>query len=102
LIFRLEPVVFEIERQRNPVIVISHPAVLRCLQAYLAGTSITELPYLRFPSHSVIKFGPDLDRVTQIRYLINPETGAVSEENVSSRSIAFDYTMDINGDTNSD
>jgi broad specificity phosphatase PhoE len=38
LIYRLEPVVFEIERTKHPVIVLSHCAVLRCLKAYLAGT----------------------------------------------------------------
>jgi 6-phosphofructo-2-kinase/fructose-2,6-biphosphatase len=44
VIQRLEPVIIELERQRAPVVVISHQAVLRALYAYFADKPLEELP----------------------------------------------------------
>lgn len=57
LVTRLEPVIMELERQQN-VLVISHQAVLRCLLAYFMDKNSEELPYLRVPLHTVIKLTP--------------------------------------------
>uniref|UniRef100_A0A4D5RA22 6-phosphofructo-2-kinase/fructose-2, 6-bisphosphatase 2 n=1 Tax=Scolopendra viridis TaxID=118503 RepID=A0A4D5RA22_SCOVI len=57
LVARLEPVIMELERQEN-VLVISHQAVLRCLLAYFLDNSSEELPYIRVPLHTVIKLTP--------------------------------------------
>jgi broad specificity phosphatase PhoE len=58
VIQRLEPVIFELERQRNPVIVIGHQAVLRCLYAYFLEKDASECPYLPIPIHTVIEIEP--------------------------------------------
>lgn len=76
LVVRLEPVMMELERQGN-VLVVTHQAVLRCILAYfldkpaskcplitirqLIFTKIIilgELPYLQVPLHTVIKLTP--------------------------------------------
>uniref|UniRef100_A0A8D8WLR0 6-phosphofructo-2-kinase/fructose-2,6-bisphosphat ase n=1 Tax=Cacopsylla melanoneura TaxID=428564 RepID=A0A8D8WLR0_9HEMI len=57
LVARLEPVIMELERQGN-VLVVSHQAVLRCLLAYFLDKSAEELPYLHVPLHTVIKLTP--------------------------------------------
>ncbi|XP_022901218.1 6-phosphofructo-2-kinase/fructose-2,6-bisphosphatase 1 isoform X2 [Onthophagus taurus] len=57
LVARLEPVIMELERQGN-VLVVSHQAVLRCLLAYFQNKSADELPYLEVPLHTVIKLTP--------------------------------------------
>lgn len=57
LVARLEPVIMELERQGN-VLVVSHQAVLRCLFAYFLDKSAEELPYLYVPLHTVIKLTP--------------------------------------------
>ncbi|XP_017143733.1 6-phosphofructo-2-kinase/fructose-2,6-bisphosphatase 1 isoform X2 [Drosophila miranda] len=57
LVARLEPVIMELERQGN-VLVVSHQAVLRCLFAYFLDKSADELPYLYVPLHTVIKLTP--------------------------------------------
>lgn len=54
LIARLEPVVLELERQTEPVLVVAHQAVLRALYSYLAGTPPAECPHLDMPLHTVI------------------------------------------------
>ncbi|KAL7293803.1 6-phosphofructo-2-kinase/fructose-2,6-bisphosphatase [Trichogramma pretiosum] len=57
LVARLEPVIMELERQGN-VLVISHQAVLRCLLAYFLDKNADELPYLQVPLHTIIKLTP--------------------------------------------
>ncbi|CAG0922342.1 unnamed protein product, partial [Notodromas monacha] len=57
LVGRLEPVIMELERQEN-VLVIGHQAVLRCLLAYFLEKSADELPYIKVPLHTVIKLSP--------------------------------------------
>ncbi|KFO24084.1 6-phosphofructo-2-kinase/fructose-2,6-biphosphatase 3 [Fukomys damarensis] len=57
LVLRLEPVIMELERQEN-VLVICHQAVLRCLLAYFLDKSTEEMLYLRCPLHTVLKLTP--------------------------------------------
>ncbi|KAJ8423585.1 hypothetical protein Cgig2_021865 [Carnegiea gigantea] len=46
VIQRLEPVIIELERQRAPVVVVSHQAVLRALYAYFADRPLKEIPQI--------------------------------------------------------
>uniref|UniRef100_A0A672LFM4 6-phosphofructo-2-kinase/fructose-2,6-bisphosphatase-like n=1 Tax=Sinocyclocheilus grahami TaxID=75366 RepID=A0A672LFM4_SINGR len=57
LVHRLEPVIMELERQEN-VLVICHQAVMRCLLAYFLDKSADDLPYLKCPLHTVLKLTP--------------------------------------------
>ncbi|XP_051790118.1 6-phosphofructo-2-kinase/fructose-2,6-bisphosphatase-like isoform X3 [Erpetoichthys calabaricus] len=57
LVQRLEPVIMELERQEN-VLVICHQAVMRCLLAYFLDKSAEELPYLKCSLHTVLKLTP--------------------------------------------
>merc|ERR1719348_966482 len=47
----------ELERQGN-VLLIAHQAVLRCILAYFTEKSLTELPYISVPLHTLIKITP--------------------------------------------
>ncbi|XP_022298767.1 6-phosphofructo-2-kinase/fructose-2,6-bisphosphatase-like isoform X8 [Crassostrea virginica] len=57
LVARLEPVIMELERQEN-VLVVCHQAVARCLLAYFQDKSSEDLAYLKVPLHTVIKLTP--------------------------------------------
>jgi len=57
LVHRLEPVIMELERQEN-VLVVCHQAILRCLLAYFLDKPADELPYQRIPLHTVLKLTP--------------------------------------------
>ncbi|XP_042303410.1 6-phosphofructo-2-kinase/fructose-2,6-bisphosphatase 4-like, partial [Sceloporus undulatus] len=57
LVQRLEPVIMELERQEN-VLVICHQAVMRCLLAYFLDKPAEKLPYLKCPLHTVLKLTP--------------------------------------------
>ena len=55
VINRLEPVIFELERIEEPVLIVAHQAVLRCLYAYFLDLPAEEIPYLSIPLHTLIR-----------------------------------------------
>lgn len=55
---RLEPVILELERERRPVLVIAHQAVLRALYGYLMDRPPKEVPYLPVPLHTLFRLTP--------------------------------------------
>jgi broad specificity phosphatase PhoE/predicted kinase len=58
VIQRLEPVIFELERERAPVLVIGHQAVLRALYAYMMDRPATECPFVSIPLHTILELEP--------------------------------------------
>lgn len=58
VIHRLEPVMFELERTRQPILVVAHQAVLRALYAYFMNKPPEEVPFLSIPLHQVIEIIP--------------------------------------------
>jgi broad specificity phosphatase PhoE len=58
VIIRLEPVIYELERQRDPVVIVAHQASVRCLYAYFLDLPAEEIPYLSFPLHTLFKLEP--------------------------------------------
>lgn len=57
VVVRLEPVIMELERQEN-ILIIGHQAILRCLYAYFHGLAQEDLPYIKIPLHTVIQLTP--------------------------------------------
>ncbi|PQQ11758.1 6-phosphofructo-2-kinase/fructose-2 6-bisphosphatase [Prunus yedoensis var. nudiflora] len=68
VIQRLEPVIIELERQRAPVVVISHQAVLRALYAYFADRPLKEIPHIEMPLHTIIEIQMGVTGVHEKRY----------------------------------
>src|SRR6185437_6409309 len=58
VIQRLEPVIFELERERAPVLIIGHQAVLRALYAYMMDRPPQECPFVSIPLHTVLELEP--------------------------------------------
>jgi broad specificity phosphatase PhoE len=58
VIQRLEPVILELERQREPVLVIGHQAVLRMLYAYFMDKRPEDVVKMDVPIHTVIELTP--------------------------------------------
>eukprot|EP00262_Sarcandra_glabra_P022227 TRINITY_DN9782_c0_g1_i1.p1 TRINITY_DN9782_c0_g1~~TRINITY_DN9782_c0_g1_i1.p1 ORF type:complete len:758 (+),score=155.15 TRINITY_DN9782_c0_g1_i1:186-2459(+) len=71
VIQRLEPVIIELERQRAPVVVISHQAVLRALYAYFADRPLKEIPHIEVPLHTIIEIQMGLTGVQEKRYKLD-------------------------------
>eukprot|EP00752_Nemacystus_decipiens_P014769 g13148.t1 len=58
LFLRLEPVIFEMLRERSPLLVVGHQAILRVLYGYLTGKEPGECPTIHMPLHTAIKLTP--------------------------------------------
>lgn len=57
-IYRLERVIFEIERLSTPVAVVADVSVLRCLMGYFLDFNPEDIPFYDVPSQTVIKITP--------------------------------------------
>ncbi|RYQ99107.1 hypothetical protein Ahy_B07g086974 isoform A [Arachis hypogaea] len=68
VIQRLEPVIIELERQRAPVVVVSHQAVLRALYAYFTDRPLKEIPHIEMPLHTIIEINLGATGVQEKRY----------------------------------
>jgi broad specificity phosphatase PhoE len=58
VIQRLEPVIFELEREKAPVLVIAHQAVLRALYAYVMNLPPSQCPFVSIPLHTILELEP--------------------------------------------
>lgn len=74
VIQRIEPVLFEIEKSREPVIIVAHQAIIRCLYAYFCENNIEEVPHLSIPLHTVIKIVPEIYHAEEYRYALERGT----------------------------
>ena len=55
---RLEPIAQEMERTREPVLIIAHQGILRILYAYFMGLDRKDAPYVSIPLNTVIELTP--------------------------------------------
>ncbi|ORY71605.1 bifunctional 6-phosphofructo-2-kinase/fructose-2,6-bisphosphate 2-phosphatase [Pseudomassariella vexata] len=58
LAVRLEPIILELEREQNDLLIIAHESVLRVLYAYLMHCSTRDIPSLKFPRNEIIEIIP--------------------------------------------
>ena len=58
LAVRLEPIILELEREHNDLLIIAHESVLRVLYGYLMACSATDIPKLHFPRDEIIEVRP--------------------------------------------
>ena len=80
VIHRIEPVIFEIERIRAPVIIVGHQGMLRCLYGYFAGVPLEMIPNLDIPVNTIIKFVPEAYGFYEVRFHINLESGVIMRD----------------------
>lgn len=83
VVIRLEPVIMELERQEN-VLIITHQAVLRCIYAYFMNVPKEESPWVSIPLHTLIKLEPRAygTKVTRIKANI-PAVSTYKEKGTS-------------------
>lgn len=55
LAVRLEPVILELEREKNDLLIIAHESVLRVLYGYLMACDAMAIPKLKFPRNEIIE-----------------------------------------------
>ncbi|TFH24413.1 MAG: fructose-2,6-bisphosphatase [Myxococcales bacterium] len=74
VIHRIDPVVMELERQRTPVLIVAHQAVLRALYAYFTSVPPEKSPHTRIPLHAIIKLTPHAYGCHEERIELGPAT----------------------------
>jgi broad specificity phosphatase PhoE/predicted kinase len=79
VIQRLEPVIFELEREKAPLIVIGHQAVLRALYAYMMDRPPSECPFVSIPLHTVLELEPTAYGCDERRIELEPPPGPPSK-----------------------
>ncbi|WP_235880125.1 bifunctional nucleoside/nucleotide kinase/histidine phosphatase family protein [Polyangium aurulentum] len=72
VIQRLDPVIIQLERQRSPILVIAHQAVLRAIYAYLMALPPSDCPSLSIPLHTVIQLTPTAYGCEEKRFALPP------------------------------
>ena len=86
VIQRLDPMIIQLERQRSPVLLIGHQAVLRALYAYLMDRPPSECPRLEIPLHTVIELTPTAYGCKEERFELPPAIeGEHERERASNR-----------------
>ena len=73
VIQRLDPVIIQLERQRSPVLVVGHQAVLRAIYAYLMDRPPHTCPTLPIPLHTVIELVPTAYGCEERRFQLYPD-----------------------------
>ncbi|KAI4109532.1 MAG: hypothetical protein L6R37_000508 [Teloschistes peruensis] len=58
LAVRLEPIILELERQQDDLLIIAHESVLRVLYGYLMACNATDIPSLSFPRNEIVEIIP--------------------------------------------
>ncbi|KAK0482211.1 bifunctional 6-phosphofructo-2-kinase/fructose-2,6-bisphosphate 2-phosphatase [Armillaria novae-zelandiae] len=55
---RLEPILIELEREREDLLIIGHASVIRCLLAYLIGLPASEIPAIEIARGDLLEVVP--------------------------------------------
>ncbi|OQR90592.1 fructose-2,6-bisphosphate 2-phosphatase [Thraustotheca clavata] len=79
VITRLEPVIFELERSRNPVVIVAHPEVIRCLYGYFLDLPLLEIPRVKAPLHELIELHMTAYECVETRHCLVPIKNHSSE-----------------------
>jgi len=67
---RLEPLAQEMERIREPLLIVGHQGILRILYAYFMGLDRKEAPYISIPLNNVIELTPHAYGCHEKRYCL--------------------------------
>jgi broad specificity phosphatase PhoE len=72
VIARLEPIIIEMERHREPLLIIGHQGVLRIIYAFYMGLTRAETPYVSIPLNCVIELVPTFNCQEKRYHLYTP------------------------------
>jgi len=51
----MEPIILELEREKQDLLIIAHESVLRVLYGYLMACSTQDIPGLVFPRNEIVE-----------------------------------------------
>ena len=100
ILARLDPLVHEMESYHEPLLIVSHQAVLRVLYAYLLGKNRATAPKIEIPLHTVMKITYDgWNEPSEERFYLGPEPFAIVPDTGDARP-ADGQPKDYDGQSN--
>ena len=63
---RLEPILIELEREQEDLLIIGHASVIRCLLAYLIGLPASEIPAIEVARGDLLEVDSQVRNVVDI------------------------------------
>lgn len=72
VIQRLEPVITEIERGRESMVIVAHQAILRVIYGYLMARHPEDIPRIDIPLHTLIELTPLPDGTMKEERIVAP------------------------------
>jgi len=95
---RIEPLAHDLERTREPILIVGHQGIHRILYAYFMGLSREEAPFVRIPLNHVIVLKPHAYGCEEERICLMPKHEMVNDgqdEPVTSMPVkSVDPVMD--------
>jgi bisphosphoglycerate-dependent phosphoglycerate mutase len=67
----MEPIILELEREENDLLIVAHESVLRVLYGYLMACNAADIPRLEFPRDEIIEACQSLCRSLNKSMLIS-------------------------------
>lgn len=85
VVARLEPIIMELERQEN-IMIVTHQAVLRCIYAYFMNVPQDRSPWMVVPLHTLIQLEPRPYSTNETRVPANiPAVSTYREKGTTSK-----------------
>ena len=85
VVIRLEPIIMELERSEN-IIIVTHQAVLRCIYAYYMNVPQEKSPWMEVPLHTLIKLTPRAYSTQEERFPANiPAVSTFREKGTAAK-----------------
>jgi broad specificity phosphatase PhoE len=100
---RLEPLAQEMERTREPVLIVGHQGILRILYAYFMGLDRKEAPYVNIPLNNVIELTPHAYGCHEKRFCLMRKEEMLhdgQDEPVTSMPVRVDSKHGANNECN--
>ena len=102
---RLEPLAQEMERIREPLLIVGHQGILRILYAYFMGLDRKEAPYVSIPLNNVIELTPHAYGCHEKRYclmmkeemLVDGQDEPITSMPMAKRGLMAPGLYDVNG-----
>jgi len=90
---RLEPVLIELEREKEDLLIIGHASVIRCLLAYLIGLPASEIPAIEVARGDLLEVVPTSYGVVSQAHHFWDGPGRIEEE-VTECGVESEHTED--------